>query len=249
MQRFRGARDRRQAGEQTRAAARSWWPCWPQNRRAPIRSSRPCSKASPKSSKRTRRRRGRRNCRARFKAAGLRQSGAASRGLAAHRALGQGRRHGRGGETARARVDRRTQRRQPSRRDDARRSSPVLLGVRQMNRGHSAVRRQTSGVVRLAQACSAALSKRSAARPMPAVGATAGRGVSETLRPKLQDAAFAQIIKRSEWSLALVEALKSGNVTFRHARSGQRSSPAHAQRRAVSRAGQRGSRRIAWPGG
>ena len=40
------------------------------------------------------------------------------------------------------------------------------------------------------------------------------RARSRRFRPELQDPAFAQIVKRADWSMALVEAIKGGKVTL-----------------------------------
>ena len=87
-----------------------------------------------------------------------------------------------------------------------------LVGVRQMN---AQILPSVAGI--LGSSASASLQK----RVIESLGTTGDAAVAPLLAeayPKipteLQDAAFAQIVKRADWSLALVEAVKSGKVTL-----------------------------------
>jgi len=87
-----------------------------------------------------------------------------------------------------------------------------LVGVRQMN---AEILPSVAGI--LGSSASASLQKRA----IESLGTSGDAAVAPLLAgayakipADLQDAAFAQIIKRADWSLALVEAVKSGKVTL-----------------------------------
>ena len=87
-----------------------------------------------------------------------------------------------------------------------------LLGVRQLN---SEI--LPSVVKLLGSSASPALQKRVITALGTTADAAAGPLFAEAwpkLTPELQDSLFGQVIKRSDWSLALLEALKSGKVTL-----------------------------------
>ncbi len=101
----------------------------------------------------------------------------------------------------------------PAQPDDQRvRVVTSLLGVRQMN---PAIVPNIAKIV--GSSASASLQRRT----VEALGATADPGVGPVLAEvfaklptETQDSVFAQLIKRTDWSLAIVDALKAGKITL-----------------------------------
>jgi putative heme-binding domain-containing protein len=97
--------------------------------------------------------------------------------------------------------------------DDQRaRVATSLLGVRQLN---------PSIVPSVARIVGSSASADLQRRTVEALGATADPSVGPALaevfaklQPETQDSVFAQLIKRSDWSLAIVDGLKNGKVTL-----------------------------------